>query len=111
MTLLASPKAQAGRIGAFVQHSRHDSRETSAAARAASESQLNQRLLTEIDPDNLLPDAERARRLEYARKAHFARLAMAAAQARAKKRQKVIEASVQGRRHSTSTSGVMGDPE
>lgn len=71
-----------GRIGALVLHSRHDPRETTAKARVASASALNTRLLNEIDPQNLLPEEERQRRLDYARAAHFARLALKSAQAR-----------------------------
>jgi len=36
----------------------------------------------EVDPDGVLPVAERARRAESARKAHFARLALRSAQVR-----------------------------
>lgn len=36
----------------------------------------------EIDPDGVLPEAERKRRAEHLRKAHMARLALKAAQAR-----------------------------
>jgi hypothetical protein len=39
----------------------------------------------EVDPDGLLYPAERARRAEHARKAYFARLALASVKARAKK--------------------------
>jgi hypothetical protein len=39
----------------------------------------------EVDPDGTLPPAERARRVESARKAYFARLALRSAQARARK--------------------------
>jgi hypothetical protein len=38
-----------------------------------------------IDPDHKLSDAERTRRAESARKAHFTRLALLSAQARRKK--------------------------
>lgn len=36
----------------------------------------------EVDPDRTLPPAERAKRAEHARKAHFKRLALKSAQAR-----------------------------
>lgn len=39
----------------------------------------------QVDPDGTLPPAERARRAEYARKAHFTRLALKAAKARSAK--------------------------
>lgn len=36
----------------------------------------------QVDPDGTLPSAERARRAEHARKAHFQRMALKSAQAR-----------------------------
>ncbi len=39
----------------------------------------------EVDPDCVLPPADRARRAEHARKAYFFRLALASAKARAAK--------------------------
>ena len=74
-----------GRIGAHRLHATHDPRETTAAARAAARTALDERLLAEIDPEHTLPEAERARRLQHARKAHFAALALKAAQARRRK--------------------------
>jgi hypothetical protein len=44
-----------------------------------------ERFEREVDPDGTLPPAERARRAEHARKAHFARLALKSAQARRRK--------------------------
>ena len=41
-----------------------------------------ERFEREVDPDNVLPPAERARRAEHARKAYFQRLALKSAQAR-----------------------------
>ncbi len=71
-----------GRLGAYVMHSRHDARETTAKARETFLSRFDH----QVDPDGVLPEAERRRRAEYARKAHFARLALASARARAKNR-------------------------
>jgi hypothetical protein len=70
-----------GRIGAFVQHSRHDPRETTAAARAS----FLARFEREVDPDGVLPVEERQRRAEAARRAYFARLALKSAQKRGKR--------------------------
>jgi hypothetical protein len=70
-----------GRIGAYVMHSRHDPRETTKAGRAA----FMDKFIKEVDPDLSLPEDERLRRAESARKAHFARMALKSAQARAKK--------------------------
>ena len=39
----------------------------------------------EVDPDGVLPPQERAQRAEHAKKAYFARLALASAKARRKK--------------------------
>ena len=67
-----------GRIGAYRLHATHDSRETTSAARRA----FLGRFEAEVDPERVLPPAERARRAEMARKAYFARLALASAKAR-----------------------------
>ena len=67
-----------GRIGAFEQHARHNARETTAAARAA----FLARFERQVDPNGVLPAAERTRRAEYARRAHMARLALASARKR-----------------------------
>ena len=67
-----------GRIGAHVSKSRHDARILTAQARAA----FLHRFEREVDPDGTLPEEERQRRAEHARKAYFARLALASARAR-----------------------------
>jgi hypothetical protein len=67
-----------GRLGAYVLHSRYDSRELLRPARAAFESKFER----EVDPEGLLEPAERTRRADMARKAHFTRLAIASAKAR-----------------------------
>ncbi len=73
------------RIGAHQLHATHDSVELTRAARQASTTALNLRLLAELDPADVLPPAERERRLAHARKAHFAKLALRSAQARRRK--------------------------
>ena len=70
--------ARRGRIGAHRLHAMYDSRELTAAGRAA----FLARFEREVDPDGSLPEAERQRRAEHARKAHFARLARLSAAAR-----------------------------
>ena len=50
---------------------------TEAARRAA-----NSRFLDQVDPERLLPEPDRVRRAEHARKAHFLRLALKSSQAR-----------------------------
>ena len=69
-----------GRIGAYALHARYDTRETTSKARAA----FFARFEREVDPQGLLPEAERRRRAEAARRAYFARLALKSAQARRK---------------------------
>lgn len=67
-----------GRIGAHTLHSRHDPTQTTAKARAS----FLARFEREVDPDRILAPEERQRRAEQARKAYFARLALASARAR-----------------------------
>jgi hypothetical protein len=81
LTFDPAEMARRGRIGAHVMHSRHDSREVTAPARAA----FLARFEREVDPDGALPEPERARRAEQARKAYFARLALASARTRRRK--------------------------
>ena len=66
------------RLGAHTLHSRYDSRELTAPARAAFLAGFEQ----QVDPAGALPEAERQRRAEHARKAHFTRMALASARAR-----------------------------
>jgi hypothetical protein len=60
------------RLGAYSQLAQYDPRETTRAARAA----FNARFDNEVDPQRVLPELERARRAEAARRAYFARLAL-----------------------------------
>ena len=71
-----------GRIGAYVLHSRHDSRVTTGPARAA----FLARFERDVDPEGVLPEAERRRRALAARKAYFARLALKSARRRSRRR-------------------------
>ena len=65
-------------MGAFALHARHDPRETTRAAR----SKFLERFVREVDPEGILPRAERERRAAALRRLHFTRLALASAQAR-----------------------------
>lgn len=67
-----------GRLGAAVQHSRHDPKETTVAARAA----FLRKFEADVDPAGELPPEERQRRALAARRAHFLRLALKSAQSR-----------------------------
>src|SRR5688572_25967151 len=74
--------ARRGRIGAHRLHALYDSRELTAAGRAAFLATFER----EVDPGGVLPEAERRRRAEHARRAHFQRLARLSAIARAGKK-------------------------
>lgn len=75
-----SERALHARLAAYTKWSKTDAREGTAAARQAA----HDRFATQVDPDGVLPPAERARRAEAARKAYFTRLALKSAQARRK---------------------------
>lgn len=79
MHVTPEQRALRGRLGAAVLHSRYDSRYLTQAARR----KFLERFINEVDPYRRLPEAERLRRAEQARQAHFLRLAMASAKARA----------------------------
>jgi hypothetical protein len=78
LPLLSEDRITTARIAAHAMHAKHDSRKTTAASRAA----FFQRFENEVDPDRTLPEAERLKRAEHARKAHMYRLALASAKAR-----------------------------
>ena len=69
------------RIGGLALAAQRDPREYTAAARRA----FLARFEDQVDPERVLPERERARRAEAARKAHFARLAYLSAKARARR--------------------------
>lgn len=74
-----------GRIGGLRLAALRDPRVTSAPGRLVARTRLEAKLLAEVDPNGLLPDAEREKRLARARKAHFINLSRKAAIARQKK--------------------------
>lgn len=82
MSLTPEERRMRGRIGAWRMHALHDTNAVSAPGRAAAKAKLDERLLAEIDPDGILTAAERARRLTFARKAHFQQLAFRSARKR-----------------------------
>jgi hypothetical protein len=82
MAMTPEQRSLRGRIGAYSLHAKYDSRATTEPARRAFLSRFER----EVDPDGVLPEPERLRRAEYARKAYFARLALASAKARAARR-------------------------
>ncbi len=71
-------RAQAGKVGGHRLHATHDSREIAARARQG----FLRRFEVEVDPDCILPEAERQRRAEQAKRAYMAALALKSAMAR-----------------------------
>ena len=65
-------------IGAHAAHAKHGSQAMTQKARDA----FNDKFATQVDPDGILPVAERARRAEHARKAYMQGLALKAVKAR-----------------------------
>jgi hypothetical protein len=65
-------------------HSLHAGVADPSAHTAPARKAFLDRFEREVDPDGVLPPAERARRADHARKAYFTRLALKSAQARRK---------------------------
>jgi hypothetical protein len=78
-----STPAQQGRIGADVSWSRTIDR---TARTEPGRKGFLARFEREVDPDGVLPEAERARRAEHARKAYMQKLALASAERRRNRR-------------------------
>jgi hypothetical protein len=76
-----STRSLAARVGAHALHSKYDSREITAPARA----KFLRRFEDEVDAARVLPEPERLRRAGHARRAYFARLALRSAKARRRK--------------------------
>jgi hypothetical protein len=74
-------RSQRARIAALTRWSREDPGPATKKARDG----FNASFEREVDPEGILPEPERLRRAEAAKKAHFARLAMRSAKARARK--------------------------
>src|SRR4029450_286984 len=70
------------RLAAYALHAQRDPRETTANGRPASLARFDR----EVDPEGLREPDERRRRAEQARRAYFARLSLAALNARQRKR-------------------------
>jgi hypothetical protein len=78
----ARSRTLAARVGAFSLHAKYDSRELTVNARRA----FARRFEDQVDPERKLPEAERQRRAEAAKKAYMARLALKSAEARRNKK-------------------------
>jgi hypothetical protein len=76
--LSPAERSRRARMAAHVLHSRYDSKELTKPARAA----FDDRFLNEVDPDRVLPEAERHRRAQHAKKAYMQGLAIRSARAR-----------------------------
>jgi hypothetical protein len=89
MPTRSSPHALAGRIGAFRLHATHDPRQTTANARATFLASFLDghecRVCGRVEIDLGLPERERQRRAEAARRGHFAALAYLSSRSRSKK--------------------------
>jgi hypothetical protein len=82
--LTPAERSLRSRIGAYTLHATHDPRQTTKPARDA----FLARFERQVDPGSDLPEAERQRRAEAAKKAYFSRLALKSAQARRVQRQR-----------------------
>lgn len=69
--------AEASLRGRLAAHSRWATVEDRRAATAKARKAFLDRFERQVDPDGVLEPAERARRAESARKAHFTRMALA----------------------------------
>jgi hypothetical protein len=78
MTLSPAERILRARLAAHSLHAQVNSRDHTKPARRA----FMDRFEDQVDPNRVLPNAERQRRVEQAKKAYFTRLALKAAQAR-----------------------------
>lgn len=78
MSLSPAQRSLRSRLAAYERWAKTDPVEGTRAARAA----FADRFTREVDPDGVLPEAERLRRADAARKAYFTRLALASSRAR-----------------------------
>lgn len=79
MTLSKAETVARARLGAHTRWANTTDR--TAATQAMRDGRMAQ-FERQVDPDNTLEPAERARRAEHARKAHMQRMALASAKAR-----------------------------
>lgn len=77
-------RSHAARQAAYTLHSRYDSRELTKPARE----KFLARFEDQVDPDHTLPEAERLRRADYAKKAYMLGLARKSAAVRARRKAK-----------------------
>ena len=70
-----------GKLGGLANAAKNDPRDYTARARSTFLAKFEH----EVDPDGILPEGERLRRAEAAKKAHFARMALKSAKKRARR--------------------------
>lgn len=80
--MLPEQRQLRARIAANAMHARHDSRSVTRSARKA----FLDRFDREVDPNEMLPPQERARRADQARRSYFGALALKSAQVRRRPR-------------------------
>lgn len=81
-SLTPAERSLRARVAAHTLHATHDSTELTKNARQA----FRDRFERQVDPDGVLPPAERERRAEHARKAWYTTLALKSAQARRRRK-------------------------
>ena len=86
MTLSPAERTLRARLAAHSLHAQVNSRDHTAPARRA----FMDRFEDQVDPNRVLPNTERQRRAEQAKKAYFTRLALKSLQAR-RRRGKAFE--------------------
>ncbi|MAU81884.1 MAG: hypothetical protein CME34_08435 [Gordonia sp.] len=77
-----SPQSERSLIASLAAHESWAKTPDRAARTAAARRGLEDKFEREVDPNGVLPPAERAKRVANARKAYYARLALKSAQAR-----------------------------
>lgn len=80
MPMTKSERQQRARIGGYALAASRDPRQYTQAARKG----FMRRFLDEVDPDRVLPEAERERRATAAMRGYMAKLALRSAQVRGK---------------------------
>jgi hypothetical protein len=78
----AEQRSRAARVAIYTRLATEDRRQMTAAANAKNRDRFER----QVDPDGVLDPVERAKRAEFARKAHFTALAAKSAAARRKRK-------------------------
>jgi hypothetical protein len=79
MSMSPAERSLRAKIGAHALHSKYDGTVVTERARAKFMSSFER----QVDPEGVLPEAERLRRADHARRAHMAKLALRSARVRA----------------------------